>query len=55
MRIPFIIAALFVATAAIAQFEISTGVAVNKQNASGFGVHIGYDLKTTNRFTQNRK
>jgi len=50
MRIPFIVVALFVTTAAVAQLEISTGLAVNKQDAVGFPIHVGYDFKVSNRF-----
>jgi hypothetical protein len=49
MRIVFIVAAFFIMTNAFSQFEISTGVAVNKQDALGFPLHIGYDFKLSEK------
>jgi hypothetical protein len=44
MRLSLVAFVLFVATPALAQLEINTGVVVNKNNAAGFPVHFAYDF-----------
>jgi hypothetical protein len=50
IRIPFIVATLLIATTSFAQLEINTGLAVNKQDAVGLPIHVGYDFKIADRF-----
>jgi hypothetical protein len=41
--------AFFTTTIACAQFEITSGVAVNRNDAVGFPIHLAYDFKIKDR------
>lgn len=41
---------LFVSAAAFAQLEVSTGFAINKNNAAGFPVHLSYEFPIKGRW-----
>ena len=41
---------MFVSTAAFSQLEISTGFAINKNNAAGFPVHLAYEFPIKGRW-----
>jgi hypothetical protein len=46
---------LFTTTISSAQFEITSGVAVNKNDAVGFPIHLAYDFKIADRlFTKSQ-
>ncbi len=40
---------LFITMVTFAQFEISSGLAINKNNAAGFPIQFAYDFKIKNR------
>jgi len=50
MKLQLAAIAMFAATTAFSQLEITTGYAINKVQADGFPLHVGYDFKIKNRF-----
>jgi opacity protein-like surface antigen len=50
MKILLTVAAFFLVSRSFAQLEISTGIAVSKQNAVGVPIQVGYDFRVSDRF-----